>query len=215
MRESAYIGTEDTSQELFLDVLKTIPTEVQYAEVSFLADGIPEARFIDSNEDEYLKECQSKGVIPFSRVKLEYDRRTKVFIPNNGLFRSFLELYEGSSEAKKNAAIKGLLKGGRMHVLSFKTGIYSDEYNIFQRDYLEQIVGEGYQIGEADLWLKTYCLTGYNEGVYRESGLTLGRTRNKGVGLEVPELADWFTSLANKHGVKVLQAEQALNSKEQ
>src|SRR3989338_3735576 len=209
MRASAFIGTEDTNQAFFLDILRTIPVDVYYAEVSFLAEGIPRTDMKGFNENEYIESCRNNGVIPFSRLDLGYDSRSKAIAPRTEMFDSILGIYSDSSEARKKAALKGFLKGGKVHLLEFKSESYPFNYSNFQKEYLEQIVQANYQIDETDLWLNTYRLTGYNEGTHRKNGLKLGKTYfTKGVELELPELAGWFKDLARKHGVKVLQAQK-------
>ena len=74
-----------TSQELFKEVITSIPVVPEYAEISFLADGIKLPKRDDAaDESRYVKECFNNEVMPYSNMALPYNEHIGTFIPDFG-----------------------------------------------------------------------------------------------------------------------------------
>ena len=206
------IGTNETSQELFQEVLRTVPVDVEYAELSFLAHGILDPGYNEEGDmQRYIKECSERGVMPFSQVKLKWNR-IKGF-PDPSTTTDFLAVYGNYDSKTKEIATDRLLEGGKIHNINVETENFHFDFEDFQKGLLERILRAEYEVGKVDLWLSTCHLTGYNEGTYRESGLTMGRGR-RGFELQIERfpdaegkrvLVDWFTQLTQKHDAEVYQ----------
>ena len=220
MRQSTDLATTEASQDFFLDILKTVPVEVHLAKISFVAEGIPRVNTLrkEYNEEKYIETCRSKGVMPFSRLKLEYNSIFESIVPETGFNAPLIEIYRDSSEQMKKAAFDGFLAGGKVHLLEYDPfSIQGFRYDRFRDEYLDKIFNAGYHINDANLWLEVWHGTGYNEGTYRSSGLMLRseedtKYSNRGTQLEFPQdeqkkevLNSWFSGLADKYGMKVIR----------
>ena len=224
MRQSTDLATTEAIQGFFLDILKTVPVEVHNARISFVAEGIPRVNTLrkEYNEEKYIEMCRSKGVMPFSRLKLEYNSIFESIVPETGFNAPLIEIYRNSSEQMKKAAFDGFLAGGKVHLLEYDPfSAQGFRYDRFRDEYLDKIFNAGYHINDANLWLEVWHGTGYNEGTYRSSGLMLRSEENtllfkKGAQLELPSsneqkkevLDSWFSGLADKYGMKVIRQDE-------
>lgn len=199
MDESSLV-IRNASQDLFLEALKTVPLQPQYATLEFVAEGIREPWPSKEDKDRigFIESCRAKGVIPFSTILFEPKER--VFVPSNSFFEGFRLAYDSLGD---------LVKGGKIHTLKFKTN--PGYFELFMDKHLGQITGNGYEISKADLALTTYRLTGYNEGTYEDTQLfleennkirlSLGGMRNydEAEGQRKREsLEHWFRELSKK-----------------
>ena len=57
----------NSSHELVLEVVRTLPISPVYSNIVFFAHGVrfPENKF---DKTTYLAECKERGIIPFSRI---------------------------------------------------------------------------------------------------------------------------------------------------
>ena len=181
----------NTSPELFLEAVRTLPVEPEYSDLDFLAYGIS----ISSNE-EYFAECRRRNVMP-ARVELEYSSSKKLFLPSwGGKFALTYPHLESGCEQ----ALKGTLHGGKIHQISIKTG--PGEFKFFREGFLDNLLQEEYQLAQGDIWITTYRLGEYSGGGYgRDTGLSFGR--RKGMDLDIKEGMDdikaWFKELQRKY----------------
>ena len=224
MRQSTDLATTEAIQGFFLDILKTVPVEVHNARISFVAEGIPRVNTLrkEYNEEKYIEMCRSKGVMPFSRLKLEYNSIFESIVPETGFNAPLIEIYRNSSEQMKKAAFDGFLAGGKVHLLEYDPfSAQGFRYDRFRDEYLDKIFNAGYHINDANLWLEVWHGGGYNEGTFRSSGLRLRSGEDtllfkKGAQLELPNsngqkkevLDSWFSGLADKYGMKVIRQDE-------
>ena len=211
MEELGNIGTKKVSQELFREAVETIPSHIEYAGLEFVYAGIFKSR-CKEDEEKHVSECIQQGVMPFSQLKLNYKSDFKCFILETSFNENFLGIDRNSTEEIKNASFNGMLKGGKIHSMETLVG---DGHNLlkfedFKEEFLKKFLEAGYHLSGGDLWLSSYHLTGYNQGNYRESGMSLDHRR--GIELQLAEfpnidgkqkLIEWFAQLAEKHGAEV------------
>jgi len=183
----------NTSPELFLEAVMTLPVEPRYADFNFLAYGLSM-----SVNEEYLEECRRRNVMP-ARVELEYSSNKKLFLPSLG--GKFALTYENEHNlANVSHCLKGILHGGKINEILIKT--IKGEFKFFREGLLDNLLQEEYQLVQGDIWITTYRLGEYSGGGYaRETGLSFGR--RKGMELDIREGMDdvkaWFKKLQKKY----------------
>jgi hypothetical protein len=200
------------SQELFAEALKTIHPP-HLAELEFAAEGIEYpyhySEFPDPQDKKaeqtkiYFSQCVDKGVIPFSRIVLEpfYSNEQKKI-----LFRS-----DASGFPVPDYAMGFLVKGGRLHRIEVKTTRHPS-FEAFRESVLDTLVKGGYQIMNGTLTLTLYHLTGYNEGDYADTEVTMYSSGSHSglelkMGSEISDegeklLEQWFGGLKAKYDPK-------------
>jgi|SRR3989338_4658932 len=212
------IGAKEASQEFRREILLTIPAEVKYSEISLTYSGIPTRKRDNQSYGEYIATLREKGIIPLSRVKLQYNRALRLFIPER-MADPFLQIYERNQDALvQQAGLEGLFSGGKIHEIEAKSSSW--EFECLRDNTLKRAFDAGYNVQEADLWLSTVHFTGYNEGTDRVGGIYINRGGMVGESLKpvrgiemnldgvetgIVELIEWFKNLARKHMAEVYE----------
>jgi hypothetical protein len=197
------------SQELFAEALRTVELP-HVAKLEFAADGIERpdqySEFPDLQGEKaeeiksYLSQCNDRGIIPFSKLTLEassFKEQGKIVFGGNANGFPVPDYVMGS-----------LVKGGRFHRIEVKT-TYASHFKAFQESVLDALLKGGYQVMEGTLTLTMYHLTGYNEGDYPDTQVTMYSSgRHNGLELRMGSeisakgeklLEDWFSGLKAKY----------------
>lgn len=111
------------SQELLGAVVQTLP-ESEFVSLTLYANGIvPPLR--RGNHAQYLKTCSDNKVMPYSRLGLEFDSQTGIYVPdthrNDLLFDVSLDLDQQLEVMLSNA------RGGRFNVVQLIKRINDDQ----------------------------------------------------------------------------------------
>ena len=159
--------------------------------------------------EKQLLECSDKGVMPFSTLTFKYDGQNKLFRPQS-LFDKFISIPEDLPINVKKSIASSPLRKGIVNKLVIKTSHH--EFEIFQNDFLDVLLGQGYLIDSGELSLTTYRLTGYNEGTYTDNELILGRhglgknrlelrigDSNNIASHSLESIESWFSELKQKY----------------
>ncbi|MDP3027243.1 MAG: hypothetical protein Q8N63_06040 [Nanoarchaeota archaeon] len=194
---------KNTSQELAVEALRTLPIIPSYGFFKFFANGIQEPEWSRIEKEEladknrYTSECSKAKVIPFSRIKFEYDWDKKIFVPETSFHDSIIP--------HENEFIMALLDGGKIHKINLETSQHKyGGFDFFRQNFLQTLINKKYQIGEINLWLTHFHSTGYEAGDSPDSTLAFKTdTSKKGLilhlGSEVSEdtekLESWFKNL--------------------
>jgi len=183
--------------ETALKVLETFPSEIIYADLHFLANGLD----LEMDEDfrEYLNQCENKGVIPLSSAKFAYNNFDGKFEPERE------EILRGVVEEEISTSITRLIQGGKINRLHFDSRGISpagNGFDKFRQDILPHLREQGYELDIADLWITSYRHTGYDSGQskcdglfvkgrYKRLDLTVGSKTDE---QDTREIVEWFNS---------------------
>ena len=201
-----------TSQELFIEAIRTLPLELRHFEVFMNANGIQSPTSKEEKEN-YLYECSKNNVMPFTNIQLLYDNDSKLFKPLEGY--SICEMYRNLSDENKKATTQGIIKGGKIHRIKFEAWIPAQKgFEKFREQVLEEMLQQSYKIDWGDLALTTYHLTGYNQGDYTDTNISFGTGYvHKGMRLKIGhkiseederKVIGWFKDLIHKYDSKNL-----------
>jgi hypothetical protein len=199
------------SQKVLQEAVKTVPAEPRYIGISLIADGILEPK-TEESPARYLNECFRHNIIPSSSIVFKYDSyfnsqldsyRAMFLLSHWG--DSVASIGAGHSDEHNDAIQKALLKGGRFYRI--KTKIETEGgFKAFKESFLDDLVKNGYQIDDMDLWLDYYHSTQhYEEGDVRTGGLNY-HSWQKQLVLDFSfdmskeaenSLTKWFTELKN------------------
>lgn len=192
------------SQDLYINALRTIPVTPIHAEMTFLAEGL-EAPFTRGQEEiaRYMQECTVKGIVPYSVTNIEI-RDGKIFRNESSVEPPTRE----DSESLKEAAVFSRFNRTREHKVHLNFHIHAQwgSYDAIRDRYLDQLLNLGYQIGRTELWLSSYHLSGYNDGDYPATKVTINEfTGNEGIKMrlsrdeskveDLDSLRSWFRDL--------------------
>jgi len=176
------------SQKLFREAIDSFPLN-GYSTITMAADGIPVFdSFGKSGQEQYLSECLKKRIIPFSRIKFEYNPMEKRFlIPKKAI------IYD--SELYNPGVIDGLIRGGRINHL-----ILEGEFRKFkENNLLENILNAaGYQLQEADLLRDKYedAIVSFRR---KEEAYSLSMKLEEIEEKDSKLLQGWFSNIQDKH----------------
>ncbi|GEM_PF-6782237 len=161
---NSYITSFTHSTHLYR-ALAELPVLPKQSMFQFRAYDIALPKTIDG-ERGYLKECQEKQVLPYTKISVGFDLKQKECVP---LMIEQLALKRMSSGVQERQGLmKGLLQGGKIHQIEL--GI--DE--IKEREILQyiselvfsEVAAQKYVLHSADIWLTQYrmCPDTYGRG---------------------------------------------------
>ena len=196
-----------TSKELFKEVITSIPVVPEYAEISFLADGIKLPKRDDAaDESRYVKECFNNEVMPYPNMALPYNEHIGTFIPDFGR-RDFISFSKSDSALKTIASIEGMLSGGRIHTINITTkrlDLAEFAYQHLKQSFMRCLSDRDYVPDEGELWLSSELKKGYDSG--HRPLTTINFNSSSGVKLDLYEQDNklenvfaWFSQLAGKY----------------
>jgi len=170
------LSIENPSQELLRRTIESVPLIPPCGNISFIADGLVmgNAPAGITEEELYFSDCEKANIIPYSHIRLGYDNNSKSFT-SKPTYRSEKII------PSKQKSVEGLLKGGRMHIISIDTGddyLQEEGFKKF-KEFMPMLLGNSYEISNIDFWLTTYSLRGYNEGTYADTVLSYKRELDK------------------------------------
>jgi len=164
------------TNHLFIEAFSTIPVPPNYFEAVLNYRGVEITKQQDEN---YLKECREKGIIPFSKLQLYFNRE--------GLAVPTLEFV-------CEEPFKDLVAGGRYNVVTITAELgWNNSRKLKAIDYalekLPDFLDEGYQIIKGELGNKWLCLKA------DRAGIQLGCSSDE----ELEKLEKWFFGLKRKY----------------
>lgn len=169
------------TQEDFRTVVRTLPMIPVYANLCFAADGLAYPRSYKQGEEEaYVAACERSGVLPFTNLKFK-ETPEGFFRPDD----SQADLAKDPQTRKKS--LQGLIRGGRIHRLSFETRS-GETFLAFKYELFPKLIENQYHITEGEIWLSNfYCC--YDDKGYRElSGLRLNGNEILNSGLKLKSI---------------------------
>lgn len=145
--------------------LAQLPVLPKQSMFQFRAYDIALPKTID-RESEYLKECQEKQVLPYTKIYVGFDLKQKECVPFMIEQLAFKGMGSGVQEQK--SLMKRLLQGGKIHQMELEI----DE--IKEREMLQHIseqvfsdaAAQKYVLHQGDIWLTQYrmCPDTYGRG---------------------------------------------------
>jgi len=193
---------KNTSQELFLEALKTLVLPPKHAEIQLAYKGLDPYSGVKegmSNKNKCFSLYKKHGVIPV-RIDLQYDHNENIFFPEKSSF-----FFDGKTSSNKiiQAENECIMQGGKIHTLSFEVGNPAKKgLETFLETELVKLLEQKYQFSEVDIvfsYLDKNCVKPDTNLLYlgRDSlGLGIGQ------GLEIKDalkLSKWFGKLKNKY----------------
>ncbi len=206
------------SQELAVEAIRTLPLNPVFGSVYFVADGIKET-YQEQEIEQYLKDCAEKGIIPYSRVKMEYSAENQTFVPHewgDQLGSGFGGVpYKNHDLANREVSLR-TIRGGRINKIAFDIkNCPRDAFDALRGTFLDVLLKEKYKINQADIVLTTwYSNDCYNKGEYPDtelcfynnpSGMLSGLELRMGNEISLndrTEIGIWFNKLDKKYGKK-------------
>ena len=191
---------ENPSQELLLEIVKTMPVDVELAKISMHANGIENTVYGENPNDRYIPECMKGGIMPSSILRLRYGIGGESFVPMDAVFE----------QVYSDITLGHVIKGGKFYNISLDSQ-EARGFEEFRKSLLGELLEEGYQFHRGGLVLSTYRLSGYNEGEYDDAAVNFGygfprepRKVEFKQGRELPDedvskVTDWFKALKKKH----------------
>ncbi len=195
-----------TSTELFTEVIETLP--LSPIDFNFHLFLIPNQ--YGDGEIGYMRQCQEKGIIPYSGITLTYKgdwetrpNQEQILNINNGLYCPDLKV----SEEGKMSALQMLILGGKINYISVKNHALNGKgFNQFRDQLLPEFLEQGYNINYGDIWL-TYVDSGdeFESVLEMEDGLEFNlssldlRLYSERPESEGKQLIDWFSELQVKY----------------
>lgn len=233
---------DSPSQKLILDVLSLVPAPPKFSKFTFVADGIVQLRGPreerEKIEQDYIAECLAAKVIPYSHLRMDFKGEmftfgAEGFVDRGGYFNdSTFQLHVGSPE-KYSPTMEAIIKGGRLHRISFQSGTEDGEepFRHVMDRHLPLLIASGYILRAGEWWLTErysrggdYGESGYDpvssfhlEDGYPYWGALVMKTRG---GWELnsdleaykrqDEFRTWFKGMALKHGTEVTVPAESL-----
>ena len=215
---------QNTSYELFTEVMNTVPIDPKYVEVSFLAGGVLPPRHQNDkgpktikDRGRYLDECNKKGVMPFTNLDFEWDKERGLFVPLSRQDTAITSIYYSGHPIQENE-IEHISQGGKIHRLEFKARpreFTESRFAEFKKN-LARLSLKGYQMWCAELSLTVGYQGGYDENttygdtevylstlrnpIERELRVKIGRRDTSDE--ETQKVMDWFNGLKQKYESK-------------
>jgi hypothetical protein len=198
------------TQDTYVAALRTIPVTPIHAEIAFQAEGLDAPFTRDQEEIErYMKECSIKSIVPYSVTNIAI-RDGKVFTTE-----SVVEFPKSvDSEAVREAVIFSRFDRMREQTVHLRFPIYDQwgSYEAIKERHLDQLLYRGYQVNKAELWLSSYHQSGYNDGDYPATTVTINQIGNKGLVMrldtdhskveDLDKLRTWFEDLQRQNSSK-------------
>lgn len=207
-----------SSQELFQDVINSVPLLPEKAELTFLAEGIvlPQYHYSrvihnkeENDEKRYISECSKKGIIPLSMMELRYSHNRGRFMPEHfsGIIR--VPGTESSNYIIENAII-GLIKGGKIHQIDIKIDEGAHRFEEFKKSLFNNLLEQKYQIYRGTMYViedefrikgvRLYFLAKIDNRKFKvnklELQLQIGEEVHK---RETNKMTNWFNQLKEKY----------------
>ncbi len=207
------------SQELAVEAIRTLPLNPVFGSVYFVADGINET-YQEQEIEQYLQDCAEKGIIPYSRVKMEYSADNQTFVPHEwgdrlgSGFGGFSNKY-GQANQKAHAVCLSTVRGGRINKIAFDiANMPREAFDALRGTFLDAMLKEKYEINQANIVLSTWHSNAhYAEGDYPDTEICFYNSVGMVSGLELrlgheislddrTEIGIWFNKLDKKYGKK-------------
>lgn len=191
------------SKDVYVEALRTIPVTPIHAEMTFLAEGFDTPYTRDEERiEKYMRECTIKGIAPYSVTNIQIQDGKIVKSESSVEFPSGDQL-----SALRETAFLSRLERRREQKVRMEFDIYHQygSYDAIKNSYLDQILNQGYEVDRAELWLSSYHLSGYNDGDYPATQVTINGLANTGIRMRLDSdeskaedlagLRSWFRDL--------------------
>ncbi len=195
----------NASQDLFQEVLRTVPVEVIYAgSVCFVTKGVPgDMRSMALPEYEGL--CAANGVAPYTFDEYHFTNIEGFFTPTSQI-RPDTKVRE-DRQKRTRLALEGRLAGKRTHRIDVDLSHVKEGRDLKELKgfLLDQLVRANYDIKSTHLALDRFggmsqtelnCVSG---GTLNSPGVYL-KTPSRADGEEMVSLRSWFVGLQDKYG---------------
>lgn len=203
---------QDPPQELLKVALKTIPETVNVGTIVFAANGVaPFDSLRYSGEDrsqKYIDACTKQNIAPFTHLTLQYDANHKLFLQHvtvgdSGLIQSS----HRSTSEHYSAAIKALLSGSKIHLLTYDTTKYVEgrsAFRLLQNETINLLADHNYKLQEGNVEIGHWD-SHLTFGISSEKGrLRLNQASSVMNEYLLPaHLSDWFIDLAHQYNTTV------------
>lgn len=198
---------KNLGRQLFFEALKTAPTIKAGAKLNFYLEEVGPFNKDEGEDarDHYLKECTSKGIIPFSQVWFNYPYHSFAIVNRSGIFKD--------DYIRDPQIIDALLTGGRIHEIgvNIETWQYNhhDICETFVRDYLPLLAVKGYRLDTSNIHLnhdgdssqvhnQRYQSYLYFNVEGNQSNIKLDIGSETRTEWRITELKEWFSKLISK-----------------
>lgn len=206
-RESELL-IQNPSQELLKAALKTIPDPVNVGTIVFAANGVAPFDGLKYSEGDrcqkYINECLEHKITPFTHLTLQYNANRGQFLQHVPVGDSgLIQFYSQSTPEHYSAAIKALLSGSKIHLLTYDTTEYVEgrsAFRLLQNEIIDLLASHNYKLQEGRVEIGHY-----DSHLSFRTGSEKGRLRLNQASSVMDEfllpahLSDWFIDLAQKH----------------
>lgn len=183
---------KNPSQKFLADVISNPPENFVVFHGRFLADGV-RVPYLDENNYTYLKICNEKNIVPFSRKEIKYNSRVEEIIT------------EHPEGAKK------FFGGGRTNEISIDIG-YEKELVKLREIYIPSLLENNYQINWGKLVFGLHSAGSHEtKGLDSHLSININYRGDDGVQLEIDEyyaekekmekFKNWFSEIRKKHSL--------------
>ena len=189
----------DVSNEIFKEMIRTMPLTPDYMALKLLANGIPQLDDLRRNGKKYYNECMKHNIIPCSFGTLHSYGGEHGFYWN--VESTFTETYP---KKIKEASIQGLIiRDKKVHELKVEIGKNHGpkEFKFFQEKVLDSLLEQEYLLDNGEWWFMRNKGAGHCDIVFHRDFLIRGYeiSVNSNPCEKEKTLIKWFASLKDKY----------------
>ncbi|MCK4926888.1 MAG: hypothetical protein KAS11_00340 [Candidatus Aenigmarchaeota archaeon] len=215
--ETEYLIIETESNDLFPDIIASMPIKPAYLNINALAYGIPYCGTSEEDINAYLKQCNNKRVLPFSKTEWSFSDSKKTFTSNGISIEDFSRYIPEDADRLYRKIAKKIrheqLAGKKPHRLTIELGApIKGGFNELQKEICKPIF-KNYQIENGRLWLTADYSKGYSDDGPREISTMIFSKKDSNNILELflrendddlkrEILMEWFSELKSNYDIK-------------
>ncbi len=193
---------KNTSQELFLEALKTLVLPPQRAEIGFAYKGITPSRGVYEgvpNYNRYFSDCKKQGIIPIN-MSFKYDHNEDFFFPETSELVLLANMIKPDENAK--ARNECFVAGGKINTLSFEIDIPAKKgLKTFLETEADKLLEQKYELSELNL---VFSFSDEDNVAADTNMFSFGDTLDLKLGIrlekkDIAKLGKWFKNLQKKY----------------
>jgi len=188
---------KNPSGGLVLDAIKGVPIVPAYIDIRMVSSGIPSPRYENvTDRRRYLSDCKKNGVMPWTSFDFKLDTRAGVMVP-----RHQQNIVSVSSPEGLGEAVESLISGGKFYRIHLESECRNLFPNVLKA--ISKFSNGGYVPHQLFMDITQYHMTGYSQGDYGDSVLSLTHLATTGDSVLELKIRDVEISGEQKNDLKV------------